>query len=176
MWFAAPTFASMTKPTVQADAARANRAYTERGILLFEKRDINTDTIVNQPGFTVIVSINPYTLVPGSTLTVEDNVMDPGGGYDNYSRYGYIKLQNVIAYSYTWREIAPPTGYLVDSTPHLIDVPNGLSVRVVHKNLPVTLVPASSGNSLWIMIGIFAALISVFVIWRGRRSGFAIRR
>ena len=172
MWFAAPTFASMTQRMEWPAAAKVNGVYTERGTLIFEKRDINTNDIINTPGFAVIIFPNPYTLVPGSSLIVVDNVV-VDGNYDHDSSYGYIKLLNVIAYSYTWKEYSGPDGYLIDPNSYSIDVQSGKTATAVSKDTPVERVPGSSSTGTWIMIGIFATLIIGLIWWRGRRSGFA---
>ena len=169
MWFAAPTFASMTQRMEWPAAAKANGVYTERGTLIFEKRDINTNDIINTPGFAVIIYPNPYTLVPGSSLIVVDNVV-VDGNYDHDSSYGYIKLLNVIAYSYTWKEYSAPDGYIVDPATYPIDVISGKTATAVSKDTPIERVPASSNIGMWIMIGTFATLISGLILWRSRRT------
>jgi hypothetical protein len=138
--------------------------------LVIIKVDRNTSVIINQPGFTVTITPNPFT--GSGTLTVVDN--DPN---DTDPNFGVIRLINVLERTYTIIEVAPPIGYLVDPTPLIAivsaDEPTG---TVVSRDLPSSPrpVPGLSDTGMWIMIGAFALLMSGFMIWRGRRSGITL--
>jgi hypothetical protein len=165
MWFAAPTFASMTQRLVWS---AAQGVYHEPGVINIEKRDLITGNIIVSPGVTFNITPDPYDPnypVPGSTLTVVDNTFPDTNGL-----LGYIRLTNVPPGHYHIIEIAAPVGYLVDSTPIPVDVPANGTVTAVSRDMPITRVPGSSSTGLWLMIGIFAALIFGFILWRSRRS------
>jgi uncharacterized surface anchored protein len=142
------------------------------GIILIEKRDKDTGAIVDRPGVAFTISPDPNTGLPGSKLTVVDNSPP-----DTNPAYGIIQVNNIPLGSYIVIEVAPPSGYLIDSTQMTANVQTGgATVTVTSRDLKEPpKVPASSNISIGIMIGLFATLIG-FVSWRSRRKFSALGR
>jgi hypothetical protein len=108
-----------TPQTAVVDAAHliVTKTFTNQlGEIIIYKKDIH-GVIITLSGFTVTVFPNPYG---GGTLTVHDNGL--GDLNDKNMTYGTIRLINVPLGSYTITETAAPTGYIVDPTPHPVDV------------------------------------------------------
>jgi hypothetical protein len=120
------------------------------GEIKIEKRDTHGN-IINLPGFTITVSPNPYG--PG-ILTVVDNGSGGLDPYDTDMTFGTIDLKNVPQGSYTITEIAAPTGYIVDPTPHLITVTSSTPVVVTsidkkYGNLEIFKFEDKNGNAVY---------------------------
>lgn len=167
IWFAAPTAAF--RASLSANPAEIIRnGYLPPGQLRLEKRDQLRGYIINSPGspgVTFEIFPNPYNLLSPFPLTAMDNDAN-----DHDAHYGVIVLINIPVGDYQIREVIPPGGYALDSTPQDATVQSGQETTKDFYDMPVTMVPASSNFSLWFLVGGFAILIVVFVVWRQRHN------
>jgi len=175
LWFASPAGAYRSVVSSQPNEIIRN-GYFPQGQILIEKRDKITGNIVTTPGppwVTFTISPDPYTLQPGSHLTVQDNTVY-NSKYDADSSVGRILLTNVSAnatgISYTIVEIVATPNYTVDPTPIYITVISGQQAVATSRDQPIVKVPAATQFGTWFLVGGFAILIMISLVWRIRSN------
>lgn len=99
------------------------------GELLIEKVDESGNPL---PGATFEVSPNP---IPGETGNLI--VQDGGAADDDRAANGEVLLTEILPADYTVTETDPPPGYLLDSTPQLVTVPEGDRATLVFRDVPI---------------------------------------
>jgi hypothetical protein len=169
--FASPIAAFRSPAAISSPSYIIRNGYLPPGEIIIEKHDKNTDALVTTPGppwFTVNIFPNPYDPTSPSPLSVVDN-----GPFDQHPAVGIIYLINVPIGTYSITETVAPPGYQVDPDAMPATVESGTTARVVSRDIPTILVPVSSGISLWLLIGVFAALIVTTILWKKRKTIFS---